>query len=360
MEFAMMNLRKTILLFTVFFAIFGLVPISWTAVIFETNFDNLADWNTSGQYEGGECSVRGYSDPANMCPATNYPGYDPQNYPIGFFNAYRSMPYLSTSNPVASIRRLPGPLADHSGTGTGKAFIVYNHSNKTNPGYWAGDGIIGNYFPGSSYLEWYVQYWIRTQANWAWGPRDSQVINQVKMFRVFNYHSGSSGPNIFQGFSSGYLGPITLFDGIDIGYAMAYRCDPIASDYYCANAPAYEQNDTQTSWGQNLFDASWHRITMRYKMNTIGSRNGIFELYYDGNQILNKTDVVWVENGSTHTGWNGFMIGGNSDNAFNGTDQWYVVDDFVVSTTAIPSDYIPGGGQIDTTPPSAPRGLTVR
>jgi hypothetical protein len=180
------------------------------------------------------------------------------------------------------------------------------------------------------------------------------------MFRVFNYHSGSSGPNIFQGFSSGYLGPITLFDGIDIGYAMAYRCDPIASDYYCANAPAYEQNDTQTSWGQNLFDASWHRITMRYKMNTIGSRNGIFELYYDGNQILNKTDVVWVENGSTHTGWNGFMIGGNSDNAFNGTDQWYVVDDFVVSTTAIPSDYIPGGGQIDTTPPSAPRGLTVR
>ena len=357
----MMILRKTTLWLALLFPIFGPVKISWTAVIFETNFDNIADWNTSGQYEGNECSVRGYSDPANMCAATSYPGYDPQNYPIGFFNAYRSMPYLSPSNPVASIRSLPGQLADHTGPGTGKAFIVYNQSNKSNPGYWAGDGIIGNFFPASSPPELYVQFWLRAQANWAWGARTSEVINQIKMFRIFNYHSGSSGPNIFQGFSSGYLGPINLFDGVDRGYAMSYRCDPIASDYYCANAPAYEQNDYQTSSGINLFDGSWHRITMHQKMNTIGSRNGIFELYFDGNPILNNTDVVWVENGSTHTGWNGFMIGGNSDNAFNGTDQWYAVDDFVVSTTAIPADYIPSGGQqSDTTPPSAPRGLTVR
>ena len=352
--------KKAILLGVLFIAFFGWAKSSHAAVIFETNFDNIADWNTSGQYEGNECSVRGYSDPANTCAATKYPGYDAQNYPIGFFNAFRSMPYLSSSNPIASIRRLPGQLADHTGTGTGKAFIVYNHSNKTVPGYWAGDGIIGNFFPGNSYPELYVQLWIGAQANWAWGARDSEVINQVKMFRVFNYHSGTSGPNIFQGFSSGYLGPIILFDGIDVGYAMAYRCDPIASDYYCTNAPAYEQNDYQTSWGYNLFDGAWHRLSMRLKMNTIGSRNGIFELYFDGNQILNKTDVVWVENGSTHTGWNGFMIGGNSDNAFNGTDQWYAVDDFVVSTTAIPADYVPGGGQADTTPPSPPRGLTVR
>ena len=50
MEFAMMNLRKAILLLTLFFVSFGPVKISWTAVIFETTFDNIADWNTSGQY----------------------------------------------------------------------------------------------------------------------------------------------------------------------------------------------------------------------------------------------------------------------------------------------------------------------
>jgi hypothetical protein len=72
--------------------------------------------------------------------------------------------------------------------------------------------------------------------------------------------------------------------------------------------------------------------------------------------------VHWKDGGSSAgIGWNTIHIGGNSDNAFaNPGEQWYAIDDVVVSTTPIPADYVPGRGSADTTRPSAPTGLSVK
>ena len=347
----MTNLRKTILLLILFFPIFGLVKISWTAVIFETNFDAHADWNTNGQYEGEECSIRGYSNSANLCNAADYPAD---------WEAFRSMPYNSGS-PMVSIRRLPGSLADHTGTGTGKAAVFYNQSDPDFGGGWPGDAVLVKHFAGSAYPELYVQFWMRTQAGWHWAAHGSTVGNpQIKFWRV-GYWRGlsSTQQNIFYIPDSH---PQMFMDiahpGSD-GIAHAYRCDP--DDYYCTNVSnAYEKMDYQyatATWS----DGNWHRFKLHIKLNTAGSYNGVMEMWQDGSRVYQHTDAMWKESGSTAPGFTHVMFGGNSDNPWaNPGEQWYAMDDIVISTTDIPDNYIPGGEQPDTIPPAAPKTLTIR
>ena len=70
---------------------------------------------------------------------------------------------------------------------------------------------------------------------------------------------------------------------------------------------------------------------------------------------------MWKESGSTAPGFTHVMFGGNSDNPWaNPGEQWYAIDDIVISTTDIPDNYIPGAGQPDTIPPATPKNLTIR
>lgn len=344
-------MKKTLLLILLFLAI--TVADAVSAIIFEDNFDARPDWNTSGQYEGYECGVMApYGDAVNDCSPGTYPqGYD----------AFRSMPYISgTGNPMASIRRLPGNLADHTGTGTGKAFIAFYQSNgqtgTKNLGYWAGDSIIGKFFT-QHYPELYVRVWIKTQVGWRWRRESdgSGISNaQAKIVRVGHYFDGASA-NIFNMFANNH--PNMIYDWCDIGYASSYRCDPTTGTdwYYCANQNnAYQKNDTQLTWGGGAqWDGNWHRYDFRFKFNTIGQYDGVWEWWFDGNLVESKTNVSWIQSGSSATGLNYIMLGGNSNNALNTppVDQWMAFDDLVVSTTPIAADYIPAGGGADTTPP---------
>ena len=338
-------------------------------IIFEDNFDATPDWNTSGQFNG-------------ECP------YPCATAPNGW-NATRSAPgtlLVQNPMPVGSIRRLPGNLPDHT-TGTGKAYIAVNQANDVDN--WPGDSSLAKYF-GQDYPEWYIRVWIRTQSNWQTIPSGT-----LKVIRA--YHYDGTG-NIFNYFNTGYSAPIWLWSwGATYSadpshnnmalYKNSFRCDPQESNYYCDKsspaAPWYELNDYMLPWnmiiGESLdeslnnpgayvpataayADTNWHRYDFHIKVNTIGSNNGIFEWWYDGVLKISKNDVHWKDAGSSAgIGWNTIHIGGNSDNAYaNPGEQWYAIDDVVVSTTPIPADYVPGRGSTDTTPPAPPANLRTR
>jgi len=361
--------RMTLIVLSLFLPLFiSLGPLpSAAAVIFEDNFDSQPDWNVNKQYEGSECSPIGYSGAGNICSTGAYPPG---------WTHFRSMPGSSSFvHPVISIGRLPNNLPDHT-TGSGKAIIIYNESNSYNPGYWAGDGNIGKYFgPSADYPELYVRMWIRTQSGW-----QSMDSAQSKVFRVTHWRATE---NIMQ--VANEHTPIYFWDwgqwGGKATYIPAYRCEAMpyltgsgvvgrSSDYYCGgldSAHDYEKNDIQTIWGSGapstkFADGTWHRYDFHLKMNDIGSANGLLEWWYDGTLVQSITNVIWKEpSASASIGWNNVWLGGNSNNAFGSySEQWYAIDDVVVSTTPILDNYVIGGGTTNTTPPTAPTGLRIQ
>jgi len=324
-------------------------------VIFEDNFDMLMDWNMDNKYDGYECSPRGYSGPAHVCK----PDWYPKNW--SYFRTMRGNKQFA--HPVISIGSLPGSLPDHTqGPGRHNAMIIYNESNSYNPGYWAGDGNMGKFFGDSAnYSELYVRMWVRTQPGW-----QSMNSAQSKIFRVTHWRSAG---NIFQ--VANEHSPIYFWDwgqwGGKATYIPAYRCEarPYATgpgvsgrsaDYYCDGldkAHDFQKGDFQKLWSSGgpttkFADGAWHRYDFHVKMNDVGSANGVLEWWYDGTPVQSYTDIIWKEpTGLAATGWNNVWFGGNSNNAFGANlEQWYAIDDIVVSTTPIPANYvIKGGGQ---------------
>jgi len=299
-------------------------PRVMSGIVFEDNFDDQENWNLSGQFEGRECSV-------GVC-AGNW-------YPTGY-NFFRSVPGTAGLSPVGQIRKLPGDLPDHT-TGRGKVYLV--HTQSIQGGTWPGDGIIGKYFgPTASFPELYVRMWVRTQTGW-----QNQIAQNsaLKLFRVGNWRGVQ---NIFKW--GEHTAPSLFFDlaayhNGNANYIIAYRCDP--SDYYCKKQNNnYQKVDRFEAWEKRhppvktYADGLWHRYDFHLRINRAGQYDGLFTFKYDGMLIYRKSDVAWLNAGSTVTGWNMLALGGNSNNTWAAKgEQWYAIDDFVVSTTPIPEDY---------------------
>lgn len=320
-------------------------------IIFEDNYDSQPNWNTSEQYANAECSPIGYSDPQNLCPAANYPGYGTSKPYEGF----RDMPYHSGGHPMVSIQRPPDGI-DHT-TGSGKVALVYYQFNADNLGYWAGDGILSKFFT-TSYPEIYVRVWIKSQLNWQWRA-SGQSNAQAKILRVTSYTANNTS-NLYNWFYNS--APSQIWDLYSGGYADAYRCDPNSvggsNNYYCQSAPSstnsYQYNDYQIGWSGKPLDGNWHRYDYHFKMNTVGQNNGVYEWAFDGTPVVSHTNVMWRMNGSTTDGWNTVSLGGNSNNAVtSGVDQWLAYDDMIISAMPIDGAF-PGNGSYKITTTAIP------
>ena len=292
---------------------------SYAAVIFEENFDSKADWNMDGSK--GECSSGTCSDaPAN-------------------WNYYRQT--NGFGQPTARIFN----QADHS-TGSGKSYIIYSESDPNVN--WPSDAQLSKVF-AQDYPELYWRAWIKTQPGW-----QSAASSEFKVLRTAHYDRTG---NLYEYFAAGNSSPTFLMElgtsglhGTD--YVPAYRCDPQTTSYYCPQYP-YD-NDYFTALGSSIqpptaqgmyADGQWHRYDFHVKMNTrTGStwnKDGVAEFWYDGVLKMSHTDVQWKYPGSdTSVGWNSVSIGGNANNTFASQgEQWYAIDDVVVSTTPIPDSY---------------------
>jgi len=346
----------------VVFCLFSFMAVpGYGAVIFETNFDSNADWNTNGQFDGKECSPLGVGSPA-VCAETSYPAN---------WSGFRSVPGTSGLNPVVSITSPPYG-GDHS-TGSGKTAVIRQES--VSGVNWPGDGLILKYL-GSEHNELYVQFWVKSQSAW----QMPAVDNYFKFFRI--QRKGNLATNWFDEFTQGvrpspgmlvqpkrstygwrHMDPFrgypddngSVFRGVCTDTTVwngrtvcNYGTEGI-EDPYEYSTPTNSPADV----GQ-LFDGSWHKVVYRIKMNTVGANDGILQMWIDGVQKTNATKLRWQASG-TPVGFNLVVFGGNGNNTFSSSpsDQWYAIDDVVVSSTPIAANYVIGDdGTADTTAPT--------
>jgi hypothetical protein len=147
----------------------------------------------------------------------------------------------------------------------------------------------------------------------------------------------------------------------------AFRSDPQET---CYSSPDGSASDESFGSGLNfnsdgqMGDGNWHRLDFYIKMNTnlngTWQSDGVLEFWYDGKLKYSIKTKKWICSGDDTTiGWNMVAIGGNAFNNYsdpaNRDEQWYAIDDIVVSTTPIPDGYVIG----QTPRPAAPTGLKV-
>lgn len=201
-------------------------------------------------------------------------------------------------------------------------------------------------------------YFFRANNNFRCSPVEYDYVEYSgSVYRCILAHvsDGTNGPgnatywSLQTGLSADGL---TAWSDLGINYYPSnYTCTPsydVASSVFLNDEPA---NDYDTTWG----DDGWHTVKIHVKMNSaLGAADGVLQLFIDGNLSKELTNVVWREYyAEEQGGWNSFAIGGNAINRYSGltnldpyesgAEQWYAIDDVVVSTTDIPADYVIGG-----------------
>lgn len=328
--------------------VFFVVKEAHAEIVFKDNFDTTPDWNTMGQFNG-ECALPSCS-----------------TAPKNWTNHYSNVTPSGPNNQTTVIGAIPDGGFDHTPN---------NDANKAYRGYFtnvywsSGGGAELSKTLSSDYPELYLRVWVKTQPGFQMGPNG--VVGStasVKLFRISHYDRAGSA---FGYFSGGTGAPMALLnigrnDQYYPGDALnqfSYRCDPQGSVYQLCGGnyvdtifgmPDRSRNgdfsfymspnasDISPSDPGGYADGQWHRYDMRVKMNTSVSRaDGIVQVWYDGNLIRDDRGVQWGHSGSDGiSGWNTVQFGGNSNNSYTGSPQWIAYDDIVVSTTAIPDDYV--------------------
>ncbi|MFZ3209413.1 MAG: hypothetical protein WA140_11370 [Geobacteraceae bacterium] len=150
------------------------------------------------------------------------------------------------------------------------------------------------------------------------------------------------------------------------------------SNYYCGEpaptmpqystydrgSPVFLNGQKSHSYADTFGDGNWHTITMYLKMDSSpGAADGESKLWIDGNLSDSRSGIRWRStDGDANAGWNTVGLGGNAFNNYLkllnsdpfklGAEQWYAIDDVIISTTPIPQGYVIGGG------PAAPKNVT--
>ena len=337
----------------------ALPGIASSEIIFQDNFDNQPEWMPVSSRNPGPI-------PSSWTNARTDEKWHPDE---GFPNNEPSM--RITGRDPAMVRG-----------GSGKAFVVFNESSSSN---FASDSILGKYLGPEGYTELTVTFWIKYEDDWNWqsGPFD-------KVFRIFSW----DGPDVGNGspwdfFEDGNSAPIYFYDYAHNSFGQrhvhAYRCDPQETAYYCKD-PSFDVGslnslgytghsnnytshirdtsprindlvneglipDTGLATHPQIFGNVWHQLKFQVRMNSApGIKDGILRYWLDGQLIVNLTNIPWMSTGSPgNKRWNFVAIGGNTVTDFDlvgpteDREQWYAIDDFVVSTTLEPN------------PPSEPR-----
>jgi phage gp37-like protein len=175
---------------------------------------------------------------------------------------------------------------------------------------------------------------------------------QVKYFRIGHY---TRSGNIYDYSDGSSVSPHFIWDTKLSTWGWfslhSYRSGPNYEYILNPNDPEVYWPTAVNTFG-DITDGQWHKMVFYVKMNTQnldGSWNsdGINRFWFDDSLILEETSIPWMESGVARP-WNYVAFGGNQDNVFtdttSGDEQWYAIDDVVISTEPIPDDYIIGGG----------------
>ena len=299
-------------------------------IIFQDNFDDHPDWELTQPKAPTALSV--------------YSGEE--TIPSGWHSYYIAGSYYTDPGKNSIILS-----KENARDGKGKCLTFWNESDTRGDG-WASDNQLGLSLP-DGYNELYVRFYIKFQLGWKWQTSNNPF---QKFFRITHYHGGS--PYLF--FEGGNQHPLftsllAKWDGsANVSQYLNYRYENV---YYPNSAsPSHTTGDTfyfgsgnysgtgQTFWDNGMVgDGKWHCWEFYVKMNSgIGIPDGIIRFWHDGSLIAEVTDLAWSDEGSQvdpRLNWNYLTIGGNSFNHFavneDEAEQWYAIDDFVVSTKRI-------------------------
>lgn len=338
-----------------------LPTLSTGAILFEDNFDNHADWSPS-QVNQNDC----WGSSCTSQP-TGYYGYHLQ-----------ATVYSNTKHNTLNI-----DSTNHRGA-SGKALTVYQESAiDKGTAYFVSDGLLMIPLASNGYDEVYVRFFVKFQTSPAWQWMVNQSNSpQWKFFRISHYDYSSNRPISFGPLTTDTHYPLTIVDIAKYNRGSADAELRIAARYtnqYYPDRPVYLGDDsfdvyippanyggTGAEWydsGQPG-DGSWHCYEFYVKLNSAqGVADGKYKIWYDGNLVLNETNLMWWDPGTKpKQKWNMVMLGGNSNNHWTDSsaqaEQWYAIDDLVISTTYIGPNYVIGGGPApDTMPPAAPQQL---
>lgn len=325
---------------------------AYAAVLYETNFDSSADW-----------TVVQPMPPETQC-------YPPTN--CGMPSPWNS--YKNGSNRCGSgVSGRPGSNLWYIDTGAG-----YSDAYSTTPTacasgakcatYWMESCVDGfedsdgsmTIIMDSEQSDLYVRWKIKFKPNFElmssdWQNKLFHIQHSVDGSNPYSYFSGS-GDNVpvtvggLASYSDNYL----YFYAENRCYGPTYACNGVVN--WGLGTIASQRN------AGGLLDGNWHTIEYRATMNTIvGTCNGSVNLYIDG--VLKSVIPGYPNTGLCFSqtgmrGWKSVLIGGNSDiqwdlssSTMESREQWYAVDDVVISTTYVGTDYVIGGGG-DTTAPA--------
>lgn len=305
------------------------------AVLYEENFDALDDW-TVQQTDGitycnnDSCGVggiwTGYYNGACKCSESvnGWPGNN-----LVYIDQYAGYPEETNT-----CRGSSGKCA---------TFWLESCTEADDS-----DGQLTKLFD-QEYEEVYLRFYIKFKSGWE--LKTPVGSNVTKFFHIQHYLDGS--PHAYHTSNPGNqpvtVGLLTEY-GDNVQFYTENRCQV---DYYC-NTPVVWNLSTITAAYQTggIYDGDWHSIEVRVKRNSeIGVADGINELWFDGTKIdyvngYEGNALEMNDSGSSELrGFRWFNIGGNTNNQFDAScsslsdcEQWYSIDDVVVSTTYIGTD----------------------
>lgn len=314
-------------------------------ILFTDNYDATPDWQNVG------------SQRCNWLGGTNC-GNVPLNY---------DLMYVTDKNKTSPMCQ----ITSAAGKGlSGKGIRLSDESNGDRNS-WGSDCQIEKYLY-KQYPEIWVSYYIRYNSNMIWesGSRTSKilrighynplVIDGTARTSTFNTNNNSKKNN---GLGDTTAGVFFLYLKHDsdklVRFQQGVRC---GGTYKCGSYDeAWFQNmsgTTGNSWKETFGDNKWHHIEARVKMNSsVGAKDGVLELYFDGVRQTKRNDIPWRLAGTkkTVTGFNMVSIGGNTNNVWAGQtneEQWmYDFDNLRICTSRCPS---PGSA------PKPPAKITVQ
>lgn len=335
MFFKMLNINLSKLTIVLFVSTLGGGASVFAETLFEENFDNQADWKPTGSECGGFWPER--------CPDNDVPPG---------WTWYRN----TEKWPAIPGQRIS---SDTYRGDTGKSWIKSSESDHpAGESNYYSDSILQKVLP-TEHDELYVGFWIQFSPTWKWV---SSGNGEFKLLRIAHF-DGGDGVNPFQMGSTGFTAPMYLVQmkmSNTWGWRAHHepRCDSQKSHYYCDNEVGYDPlykcppgmscNGYKDSSGvvhpsfEDMFgDGNWHYLEFYVKMNSApGARDGEFAMWVDGTKHHHYTGHQWRYSDSpSNLGWNSVAIGGNWNNWYsavaNQDEQWYAIDDFVISTTPI-------------------------
>jgi len=320
--------------------------------IFEENFDLLPDWKVAGTWR--ECDFTNSYD----CPVDDVPGE---------WDFYRSQEQWHPDfGEPANVPHMQINGTEKRGT-AGKSFINSLESEKEShyTNYY-NDGILMKLFDEPQ-DEVYVSFWIKMDPNWQW----RNGSGTFKLFRVGHwipydqYKIDGKPVNAFNLGGEGNTAPMYLFnikksDEWGWQHSHAPRCAPAEKHYNCDQNGKYKEYNYSAryegypTYEDHMGDGQWHHLKFHVKMNSApGAEDGIVELWFDDVLEYSVSNVEYLSpTAEAGTKWNFFSIGGNWNVWFapveDKKEQWYAIDDIVVSTTPIgetvkPLPLPPGG-----------------